>query len=308
MKRPLAIAFTVAIFAAIAVCFLRPAPNVFGHTKPIFEPNTPLELSGDTEYFERAEVKYVNYAEGLIELHLQPAEPYILYVGSHIGRYGMSGDDEGYIEKLVDGEWQYLCETGTGGAQTLEGGSPNYFSLVWDESMHSKYHQWYRVRAHDAMREPGEYRFTLNFRQIEGQRELVGDVITVSFTCTVPEPTDKRFDIYTMSDKHRPWIAVRSNRGKPAPYLIADSIRLTDLDTGEEQDSELLKWQIYEYFSWFDGELCASENKKFRVYSLGSYWRTYPHPALDGRYELYAEFADRPDGSGTHYPFTCIFG
>lgn len=64
MKRPLAIALTIAIFAAIAVCFLRPAPSVGGGGR-VYTPFSPsdgeaLELSGSGKGL--IEVKYVGQA------------------------------------------------------------------------------------------------------------------------------------------------------------------------------------------------------------------------------------------------------
>lgn len=56
MKRSLALALTVVIFAAIAVCFLRPAPPDFGYAASYDGRPIPLELEGDAEYFECAEL------------------------------------------------------------------------------------------------------------------------------------------------------------------------------------------------------------------------------------------------------------
>lgn len=305
MKRPLAIALTIAIFAAIAVCFLRPVPNVFGHPKPIFEPNTPLELSGDTEYFERAEVKYVNYAEGLIELHLQPVEPYILHV------------DDGFVEKLTDGKWEYLCRTGYGGSMTLEGGPPSHFSLVWDSEearlkygVNSKYGQRYRVDAAEPMRNPGDYRFTLNFQplaRVDNSDRAVGDAISISFTCTVPKPTDKRFDVFTM-DFYHPCVAIRSNDGSPAPYIAGDSIRMTNTETGETIGGDGYEWEIAPAIGsrWYDSYDTPEEDRLFRAFSFT------PTKAPNGnnpelelvKYSVYLEFSENKDGSGERYPFT----
>lgn len=196
MKRSVAFLLTAVIFAAIAVCFLRPAPSPFGYPRPILEPGTRLTLEGDTEYFEYAEVEEVNYETGTITLNLPPVYPYTLLIGAHIGRYN-DGEEMGYVEKFIGGKWVYLCETGLGGFWTQEGGPPSYFSLVHKNSLvRSKYGQHYRLAAYPILFEPGDYRYTLNFRQIEGEDREVGDVITISFGVTMPKPTKQQFEAY----------------------------------------------------------------------------------------------------------------
>ena len=199
MKRSVAIVLTAVIFAAITVCFLRPAPSPFGYPRPILEPSTRLTLEGDTEYFEYAEVLYVDYETGTITLTLPPVYPYTLLIGAHIDEeHGMTGVEKGYIEKFVGGKWVYLCETGLGGFWTQEGGPPSYFSLVHKNSLaRSKYGQHYRLSAYRILLEPGDYRYNLNFRQIEGNDKEVGDVITISFGITTPKPTSRQLEALT---------------------------------------------------------------------------------------------------------------
>lgn len=200
MKRSVAFLLTAVIFAAIAVCFLRPAPSPFGYPRPILEPGTRLTLEGDTEYFEYAEVEEVYYARGILRLRIPPVKPYTLLIGAHIDEeYGMAGVERGYIEKFTDGEWVFLRNTGLRGTWTMEGGPPSYFSLVYEGSpVYSKYGQLYYLSA--ELEEPGDYRYTLNFRQIEGDDKEVGDVITVSFGVTVPKPTKRQLEAYVYAD------------------------------------------------------------------------------------------------------------
>lgn len=302
MKRSVAIVLTAVIFAAIAVCFLRPAPSQLGHPQPFLDPGERLELSGDVEYFEYAEVLDIDYIAGVIDLKLPPVEPYTLLIGSRVDEYGMAGEDCGHIEKLVDGEWVYLRETGVGGAWTLMGGFPDYFSLVPEGSTHrSKYGQLYRVYASDVLFEPGDYRFNLNFRQIEGQDKEVGDVITISFTVTVPDATTgKKFDVYPAADGLV--IMIRSNDGSPAPYLVSGSpIKVTDSSGKTIFDGELN--YVGHTHTAFDDSYLTVPREKHTVRAFGFDFKV-ADPLPRGEYEISLEFAENKDGSGARYPFT----
>lgn len=303
MKRSVAIVLTAVIFAAIAVCFLRPAPSQIGHPQPFLAVGERLELSGDVEYFEYAEVLAVDYIYGTIDLKLPPVEPYTLLIGARVNEYGMAGEDEGYVEKLVDGEWVYLRETGLGGAWTLLGGPPSYFSLVPEGStVRSKYGQLYRLGAHKILFEPGDYRFNLNFRQIENDSDEVGDVITISFVITVPyTTTDKKYDVYIDGN----WgghIAIRSNDGSPAPYLFGDSIKVVDKESGEVVTGKTASWEKPGTLdSPYIDYSVPQEKRTYRSFTFMTNWM-YRLPR--GEYQISLEFAENEDGSGTRYPFT----
>lgn len=293
MKRPLAIALTIAIFAAIAVCFLRPAPSELGRPKPIFEPNTPLELSGDTEYFECAEVLEVNRIDDDIELLLVPSESYVLHIGAGVDEYGSRSIERGYVERFTDGEWMYLRELR---GPTMEAAiwlPPRRYSLSWNDEKGTAGHRCTLHSCHE-LDAPGEYRYTLYFRQIKGMDELFGDIISLSFTITVPdEPTGKKFDVFTSNHYQ---LLIRSNCGKPAPYLVPDSICVTDPANGEV----VIETVGVHAFSPSEGGISRSY-----VYSDS---RLYDLPF--GEYEISLEFAEHDDGSGKRYPFsyTTTFG
>ncbi len=302
MKRSVAAALTAVIFALITVCFLRPAPGPLGHPRPILENGTRLELSGDTEYFEYAEVVQVDYTEGSIFLKLPPVEPYVLLIGSHVGESGMTGADKGYIEKLVDGEWVYQRETYLSGMWTQEGGPPSHFSLTWNpEVVRTKYGQGYPVGFSKELFEPGDYRINLNFRQIVGSDREVGDVITISFAVTVPQPSSRRFDV--AADGLR--VAIHSNDGSPAPYLMEDSITIRSVETGELISDRVDEWIFFFTHDFVDGSDCPPEKQTFRPYSFAFRWDSKSEePFKCGEYEVSFEFAENEDGSGARYPFT----
>lgn len=303
MKRSVAFMLTAVIFAAIAVCFLRPAPSQIGYPQPFLTVGERLELSGDVEYFEYAEVLAVDYIDGTIDLKLPPVEPYVLLIGARVNEYGMAGEDEGYVEKLVDGEWVYLREAGLGGVWTLLGGPPSYFSLVPEGStVRSKYGQLYRLGAHKILFEPGDYRFNLNFRQIENDSDEVGDVITISFVITVPyTTTDKKYDVYIDGN----WgghIAIRSNDGSPAPYLVSGSpIKVTDSSGKTIFDGELN--YVGHTHTAFDDSYLTVPREKHTVRAFGFDFKV-ADPLPRGEYEISLEFSENKDGSGERYPFT----
>lgn len=249
MKRSVALVLTGVIFAAIAVCFLRPDKNPdFGYANGTFGGEiAPVQVEGESKYFAEVTVGGINTYEQSIGVKLQPAEPYYLLLGTHNeiydnGKRGMgTGYNSGHIDKLVDGKWEFVSRTYRSGYETLEGGDDKYFSLSWDGD--SKYGEHGNAFAFYApiFDSPGEYRFTINFREV--QKQMVGKASykwmtddtqshSISFFYTVPETTDKPFDVLEASafilnnelnhNRHIAYVVLRLNNGTPAPYVLRD--------------------------------------------------------------------------------------
>lgn len=237
MKRPLALVLTVVIFAAIAVCFLRPElsnPD-FGYADRFDGGRIPIKLEGDVEYFEEASLGAILPKYSGMSLILRPKEPYYLYLGTPVvNEYGVwYGEDIGRIERRVGGKWEYVCETGPdGGGSTKDLTMPFSAmgkSLSWDDS--GRYLGGFRIYA-PIFGTPGEYRFTINFRVILDTFEVEEEQHSVSFRYTVPKVTSKPFDVISaqgviLSDRSGGKIKsvqvnLRPNHGTPSPFILRE--------------------------------------------------------------------------------------
>lgn len=194
MKRSVALVLTGVIFAAIAVCFLRPTPDLnpdfgysfqanpgFGYADKFDGQYQKIELEGNSEYFEETALLYVD-----------PADP---------------------CDRIFD-----------------RGHSDNANNaLAWNGN--SRYGFCYPIVA-PIFDTPGEYRFTLNFREVVRDEvgnltSDVGDERSVSFCYTVPEVTEMTFDVVSANiiwseetpDRRALRLTLRLNHGTPAPYM-----------------------------------------------------------------------------------------
>lgn len=151
-----------------------------------------------------------------------------------------TGYNTGHIDKLVDGKWEFVSRTYISGYDTLEGGNDKYFSLSWDgDSKYGKHGNAFAFYA-PIFDSPGEYRFTINFREVQKHTgkssfKWIADdtqAHSISFRYTVPEITDKPFDVLDASafilnnelnhNRHIATVVLRLNNGTPAPYVLRD--------------------------------------------------------------------------------------
>lgn len=211
MKRSLALVLTVVIFAAIAVCFLRPAPPDFGYAASYDGRPVPLELEGDAEYFECAELIDVDcVVNESIYVRLRPTENTCLIPSTPAGAQKSCRTD-----RLVDGEWRFVAESDEGGSIRT---TPIERTNTWSRDRDTLS---FSARIFDT---PGEYRFTLSFREVgDESRELH----SVSFQYTVPRVTASPFDLLSVGWFKFPGeeellvqLDVRPNRGTPASYVF----------------------------------------------------------------------------------------
>lgn len=250
MKRSVALVLTVIIFAAIAVCFLRPTSDLnpdfgysfqanpgFGYADKFDGQYQKIELEGNSEYFEETALLYVDPADPYIAVRMRPKKPYFLTLGTpeaieseEYSPYRFSYKDFGFIERRVGDEWLYCGETAPSDRIFDRGHSDNANNaLAWNGN--SRYGFCYPIVA-PIFDTPGEYRFTLNFREVVRDEvgnltSDVGDERSVSFCYTVPEVTEMTFDVVSANiiwseetpDRRALRLTLRLNHGTPAPYM-----------------------------------------------------------------------------------------
>lgn len=218
MKRSVALVLTVVIFAAIAVCFLRPDKNPdfgysfqanpgFGYADKFDGQYQKIELEGNSEYFEETALLYVDPADPYIAVRMRPKKPYFLTLGTpeaieseEYSPYRFSYKDFGFIERRVGDEWLYCCETAPCDRIFDRGHSDN---------------------ANNALAWNGNSRYGFCYPSD------VGDERSVSFCYTVPEVTEMTFDVVSANiiwseetpDRRALRLTLRLNHGTPAPYM-----------------------------------------------------------------------------------------
>lgn len=217
-------------------------------------------------------------------------------------------NDEGCIEKLVDGEWVRV------GGFILER------EIYRDEDMEKLEFKTLHYGVNSfvirfPLHEPGTYRLTYNFRTITGgvhTRPTTGaEQYTVSHTLTIPEPSGKKFDLIapdisrTTNGRVRVAALCRSNDDR-IPYQNLENTRLEKLVDGE----------------WVDASgaltLLADSNSDYGYFSPVGYDTTHPftgeevgnlfcgvaefkYESRTTRYRLTLEFAAGQKKSDTRY-------
>lgn len=231
MKRPLALVLTIAILAAVAVCFLRPAdPNPdFGNVPEVCREEQWIPITdcvGDTDKLVATE--YSISTMGGVYVRLSSNADVMLTThhyenGELVDRSGTQVD-YGIVEKLVDGEWvslgdikQYVVMT----ALVRMEREPSINAEVVRPCECMKYAYGRQVATPDS--EPGaKYRITHYFKAMEGMphtepscesytedsaesyatylKELVTrgtpkELYSITHTVSIPAASSKRFDL-----------------------------------------------------------------------------------------------------------------
>lgn len=237
MKRSVALVLTVVIFAAIAVCFLRPAPDLnpdFGYADRFDGQHIPLKLEGDSEYFAESWVGRILPVYNSFYVCLRPKEQYHLTPGTpklyENGHMEWFGADWGYIERRVNGKWEYF-----GDAQPTEGPLVQQIGYAGTCGNSLNWEGFGLIGSGldvDAtmLHTPGEYRVTVKFHVAISNDEVEEEEHRVSFRYTVPKVTKKPFDVLQTSatitndeyhnNLHRVYVVLRLNHGTPAPYVL----------------------------------------------------------------------------------------
>ncbi len=255
-------AFTAAVLllALISGCTTSGGENPdFGYAENIHAGPVPLETEGESSYFAETSLLNIDGEFEALSLKLWPNEPYFLQLGTR-GQMFL-GDTLGYVERLTeDGEWEYICDSIRVGSETYEGGNNKIMSLSWDGS--SKYGKRGNsvLCCVPVLDQPGEYRITLNFREVKERITELGrwwysedEVHSISFRFTVPEKSDKLFDLLFCRitegsyGRQRLWMTIRMNGEASAPYLQSgDDIMRVEKDG-------LARYIVYDDGSWGDG-------------------------------------------------------
>lgn len=299
MKRSFALTLTVVIFAAIAVCFLRPAdlnPD-FGCVDEVLAfPNAlPVETFGDTDLMT---VESVERYGAQLRVNFVPVDGVKILPGSAIYAYGARTMTEkhfhGYIEKLEDGGWRFYDRLFTRKANSLFG----------DDKLQVKsepYSDMYMFPFHS----PGRYRVNFYFREYIREEDRAGDdLYTISFETEVEPASSRRFDVCSFGaggGEHGIEMLsfiLRANEDE-TPYLDIDSARMerseesTDVPIagGYTRSSDIL---------YFFEDLRDSVGAPF----VSEYLLYFDEPVPAGEYMLTMIFTEHPDGSGEQYTLT----
>ncbi len=261
MKRKmLALTAAVLLLALISGCTTSGGENRdFGYAENIHAGPVPLETEGESDYFAETSLLNTDGEFEALSLKLWPSEPYFLQLGDR-GQMFL-GDTLGYVERLTEsGEWEYVCDSIRVGSETYEGGNDKIMSLSWDgSSKYGKRDNTVRCCV-PVLDQPGEYRVTLNFREVKERITELGrwwysedEVHSISFRFTVPEKSDKPFDLLYCCitedsyGRQRLLMTIRMNGEAPAPYLQSGD------DIVRREKDGLASYIVYDDGSWEEG-------------------------------------------------------
>lgn len=311
MKRAI-LALVVTVFAITTICTsctVSPPPSVecdFGYTDATYalgnslarmiSPGCDVEFD---EFFEDARIREFSHSQRMFGLYLKPAEgKYLCFRDTDYDNTGNSG---GYIEKLVGDEWKYYCESGNAIGDNEESGGWSPYPLRVDEAKTPNLRAYAPIFA-----DPGDYRVTLYFRKCDESGSAVdGDIHRVSFETSVPEHSEKPFDVIQAelsTDGVFPQVTVlvrQNDRSKPLPYIDRSSFTLAYEDGDKLVKVEPRKDTDSVAFCPDGG----SRDGAFAEYSFGLY---YPVEEFDltKTYRMSVELSSNEDGSGEQYTLT----
>ncbi len=255
-KKMFALTAAALLLALFSGCATSGGENPdFGYAENIHAGPVPLETEGESDYFAETSLLNIDGEFEALSLKLCPSEPYFLQLGAK-GQMFL-GDTLGYVERLTEsGEWEYVCDSIRVGSDTFEGGNDKIMSLSWDGS--SKYGGV--LCCVPVFDQPGEYRVTLNFREVKERTTELGqwwysedEVHSISFRFTVPEKSDKPFDLLYCCitegsyGRQRLLMTIRMNGEAPAPYLQSGD------DIVRREKDGLASYIVYDDGSWGEG-------------------------------------------------------
>lgn len=331
--KKLPLVMTVIIFAAIAVCFLHPKCGSMEIEVTPFE-TTVVELSGaDADRFElrvrgRQYGSRSRFMTGA-EIAVSSTDGGYYTLGEQVWWSNGHGDGNyvlGYVERLVDGEWQpyYTLYDCTPRAEMFSGRAYDFIPPK------EKFYDYNNVNL--PCWEPGHYRATFFARDyiprdVTAERHYIncyghsgGETYEFGFEYDVPERSDEPFDVLFANvwrNERYAWLALTLRKNTAAMYVQLDSMRLERYDeqSGKWVDTgnklARLNYRLADDFlfmvEWENRE--TAEN----VSALSEHGDDYrldlmplPEIALGeveqgGKYRLKMTLAADPDGSGEQY-------
>lgn len=324
MKRPVALVLTIAIFAAIAVCFLRPIdenPN-FGNVPEMAGYGCWEKIkdcTGDTDLLTIDAIDWSRSTDGSIAVRTTPACLLSLTSQPLDSKGFATGDGDergmrGYAEKKVGGSWEYVDEIDIWFVAYVSysvmdwGPTPDAFFVYVRNNVYETDRQSFReIRVILPEYEPGAtYRIHYFFRsQID--KEWSDEVYTVSHTVTLPEQTDKRLDFISLGWESSAGKSIapeiRVNYGE-APYLLLNACNLEHKEDNRWVkslfDDEPAFWVLSDEPTM---ELSTCQRTQNHYYAFQSFWYTVIDPEIRN-YRLTLVFCDNADGSGERYTLT----
>ncbi len=336
MKRSIAVALTIIILAAIAVCFLRPGdPNPdFGNVPEVCRPYNWVEITdctGDTDVMTAEEVQWLRSEPGWVVVRLRASKDVFLSPTRFAGGAAVDDVSEPYgmIEKLFGGEWQRISDMTPHWADISEtslGVTPPYTFvpglLATDNPSHDETMDTFRIKIPEY--EPGAtYRFTYLFREMaqEYPRESGDELYSISHTVTIPEATEKRFDLVSLGiNEHSP------RSGGIRSFSVEPIIRVNDGDAPYTHYAETTFEKLVNgrwvtslgssdtFWSEMPEVLGKQDFRRLEVYQyrredLSNYYTLDPYLDLyisdaSADYRLTLVFCENEDGSGERYTLT----
>ncbi len=330
MKRPIAIALTIAIFAAVAVCFLRPVdlnpgfgnvPEVAGYG--CWEEIT--DCTGDTDLLTIDAIDWSRSTDGSIAVRTTPA-CFLSLTSQPLDSEGFAtgaGDERGkrgYAEKLVGDSWEYVGEIGIEWVvyvfvMSFPGDPPRPDSSVAYVRPDSGL-TFRELRVRLSEYKPGTtYRLTYFFRQ-KIESGWSDECYSVTHTVALPERSDKRLDFISLgwecaaNTQIRP--EIRVNRGTP-PYLLLEACSLEHKENGQWIETIREKESIPELGLYKSESVFTMLARKYgpteellpcshapNHYNLEGIWAL----SIDKEFQnhrLTLVFCDNADGSGKQY-------
>lgn len=313
MKRPLAFALTIVVFAVIAVCFLRPinenpdfgnVPKVAGYG--CFEEIT--DCTGDTDLLTIDAIDWSRSTGGSIAVRTTPSGV-LSFCSQPLDSTGHATGDadkrglRGYAEKKVVNSWEYVGEVSIVTYYSAFGAVPDAGAVALGQ-----FDDWVsrELNLHLPEYEPGTtYRITYFFRN-ETESGWSDELHTVSHTVSLPKRTNKRFDFISLgwseSAGSSIYPEIRVNYGDAPYFLISESY---------QEYRKNGRWEQEELFAGASQHLGDGPTVELMSYRLPpnhyNLWcrRVFPdseHPPTD--YRLTLVFCDNADGSGERYTLT----
>ncbi len=313
-KKILFAVVTILMFTALAVAevlVLRardPNPD-FGMVRDVYtftRPETPItDCEGDVDILRADSVEW-DYSGSNAKVYFTISKD-IAFTSAPYKNGEAVGEENSYpkshVERLEDGEWVEYGELGVEYAHPLLYEKPPYARMSVGEF------QWEYLYG-IPVSVPGTYRVTLYFREsetMEYYEYTTGDELYhITFTLTVPEATEKPFDVISAYMGSRPEyivgmnVVLRKNDGTDI-WLDRARITLEMLKDGEWQDvsDRVQRLEETSDYRYATGDLFSEGNTyTFQVpFLYGTIEPEYPH-------RLTLEFCENDDGTGERFFLT----
>lgn len=318
MKRPIAIVLTIAIFAAIAVCFLRPGdlnPD-FGYADIHFssdDDSRKLSLSGDSD---RVEARFIGVGDdGGRTLSVcfwakDETKTYAFTSSEYANGALIEKTDipDILVERSGNGCWERCDDVRYTPVMSLPMTASNRRNVVDAPTI---------LNFFFPIDIAGKYRVTFFFRECAephctaSNLSTAGELLSVWFELSVPVKTAFEYDVYSPYIKYVEEtgagiveLLIRSNREQPLPYLDKRSIALfRETQQGQDYAGSYLDGGVQVLYlsdeALFWREVCGWEA------SFGYYGTiALPDASRSDEYVLKMTFTEHPDGSGEQYTLT----